>query len=272
MWQKERLLQIGAERLVGEGWRKILFLDADVLFESDDWPARVSHALDRYPLVQCFSEAVQAYDDRAVRKAGGVMAFLETGNREGTSKGLAWAMRAAVIERAGLYPHCIVGAGDSALFLAAIGTSAHGHAWRTLAERHPFLKCSGAKMVADYRAWAYRLQAAMDGPPGYLPGRVRSLAHGAYPHRQYYERHHLLAGFDPVAEVSTARGGALSWSPRGRARAMAVASYFRRRAEDGEHACLELTPPSGALWSRDVDDSGYMPTGDRCARLEPWPV
>jgi len=233
MWQKERLLQIGAERLVAEGWRKILFLDADVLFDSDDWPARVSTALERHPLVQCFSEATLSFDDLAIRKAGGVLAFDETGVCKGTSKGLAWAMRAEVVERAGLYTHCVVGAGDSALFYAAIGKFETGGVWRAIAADHPFLRYPGERMAADYQAWADRLHAAMEASPGCITGGVRTLAHGTFPTRQYYERHRLLAQFDPAVEISAQQDGALSWTGHGRWRAASVAAYFRGRAEDG---------------------------------------
>jgi hypothetical protein len=39
LWQKERLLQIGAERLVDQGCEGIALLDADIVFETDDWAA-----------------------------------------------------------------------------------------------------------------------------------------------------------------------------------------------------------------------------------------
>ena len=54
MWQKERLLQIGAERLIDDGFEKIALLDADIIFEKSSWPRLVSRALDTFPVVQCF--------------------------------------------------------------------------------------------------------------------------------------------------------------------------------------------------------------------------
>jgi hypothetical protein len=241
MWQKEQLLQIGAERLLAQGYRKIAFLDADILFDSTDWPTAVSRALDRYSVVQCFSDALQFFANGANPMPAGITAFIQTGIRAGTAKGLAWAMRSEVIEAVGLYPHCVVGSGDSALFIAVAGMLRGGRAWREFALDHPFLRYTSAELAADYHAWGERLQAAMQGAPGFVSGRVVALAHGSLLKRRYHERHRLLAGFDPAAELSEGVCGALRWTRRGRTRAAAVAAYFRGRNEDAACSAQDST-------------------------------
>jgi hypothetical protein len=38
MWQKERLLNIGIDKIINEGYEKVAWLDADIIFEDDAWP------------------------------------------------------------------------------------------------------------------------------------------------------------------------------------------------------------------------------------------
>ena len=99
MWQKERLLQIGGERLLAEGYSGLVFLDADILFHDEEWPLRVTDGLHRYPAVQCFSVAVMSYADMVVRTESGVKVWQEEGYRSGPAKGCAWAMRSDLFAR-----------------------------------------------------------------------------------------------------------------------------------------------------------------------------
>ncbi len=57
MWQKERLLNLAIEALP-PSCSKVVWLDADLIFEEADWPERTARLLDRHPLVQPFSHAV----------------------------------------------------------------------------------------------------------------------------------------------------------------------------------------------------------------------
>ena len=68
LWQRERLWNL-ALQAVPTDCRKIARLDADILFESADWPHTASQRLDEFPLVQLFSEA---YDQPAEAMPGAV--------------------------------------------------------------------------------------------------------------------------------------------------------------------------------------------------------
>ena len=230
MWQKERLLQIGAEYLLEEGYEKVVLLDSDVLFDSDDWPLRVSRALESYSIVQCYSHAVQNYDEISISSPSGVNAYFGQSRLTRSSKGLAWAVRGDLIESAGLFPHCIVGAGDSALFLAAIGKTAPAAAWLEWTRNRPFLRHSSEKLAANYFAWASKFQKAMVGRAGFIRGNVAALTHGSLYKRRYHKRHYLLKRFDPFAELATHSCGALCWNDAANRRAKAVAEFFLSRA------------------------------------------
>jgi hypothetical protein len=55
MFQKERLLNVALKR-VPPGCTAIAWLDCDVVFASDDWPDQTMKALERFAIVQLFSE------------------------------------------------------------------------------------------------------------------------------------------------------------------------------------------------------------------------
>jgi hypothetical protein len=246
MWQKERLLQIGAERLVDQGFRALVFLDADVIFENSDWPAVVSAALGRHRVVQCFAEALVQYSDQVLTESSGVRRYLETGSLTGRV-GYAWAMRADLFSTVGLYQHCVGGGGDSMLFLGAIGLASIDSAWRASLQPHDFIKVAGPAMLSHYRTWADRFVEAVGGEVGYADLKIATLAHGARRNRHYSARHQILEGFDPTREVAFKPGGALEWTPVGERRREPVAAYFRARDEDGTAPTRPDHPNGGRI-------------------------
>jgi hypothetical protein len=232
MWQKERLLQVGAERLLDEGYEKIVFLDADVEFETAAWPRIVDRALEDAPAVQCFSTVRTDSGGRARAHHGAVKHFLECGELS-PWHGVAWALAAEVVEAPGLYQHCIVGSGDSALMVAILGLAHASDAWETTLRHRAFLRHAGPAMVSHYQDWARRLVAVTGGTVVYADMTLDLMSHGTLENRQYVERHRLLEGFDPTREVTYDVAAPLRWTPAGEARREPVASYFRTRDEDG---------------------------------------
>jgi len=71
MWQKERLLQIGAQHLIDEGYSAVIFLDADVIFHDPGWPTAVLRSLMAKPVIQCFSNVRFCFNDQIwISKSG----------------------------------------------------------------------------------------------------------------------------------------------------------------------------------------------------------
>lgn len=232
LWQKERLLQIGAERLVDQGFGGIVFLDADLIFERDDWPSVVHAALQRHRVVHCFAESTIEYSDEVLVESSGVKSYLETGSVEGRV-GYAWAMRAELFAAAGLYQHGVVGGGDTMLFLGALGlTNVDADRIDTL-KPHDFVYQLGSAMLSHYQSWAARFLAASAGEVGYADLKIAGLQHGARRDRRYRARQSLLVGFDPAREVAFSNGGPFVWTPSGERLREPLVAYFRARNEDG---------------------------------------
>ena len=232
MWQKERLLQIGGERLAAEGYSGLVFLDADVLFHDDEWPLRVADALNCYPAVQCFSVAVSNYADVVVCARSGVKEWQQEGCLPGSAKGFAWAMRSDLFASVGLYQHCVVGGGDSALSLAALGLAHGPDAWRETLSSQAFIRRAGPTMLAHYQVWAGRFFRSAGEAAGCVEGTIEALVHGSYERRQYGDRHEILAGFDPERDVVAAEGRAFAWTEAGESRREPVRLYLLDRRED----------------------------------------
>jgi len=175
----------------------------------------------------------------------GVKCYLETGSLAGRV-GYAWAMRADLFSRVGLYQHCVVGGGDSMLFLSAVGLASVDSAWREGLKPHDFIKGTGPAMLSHYRDWADRFLEAAGSEVGYADLKIATLAHGPRRNRHYSARHQILEGFDPTREVAFKPGGAFEWTPSGERRREPVAAYFRTRDEDRTRRHVPMTPTGDA--------------------------
>jgi hypothetical protein len=232
MWQKERLLRLGGEALIRAGYRKLVMLDADVLFDDMSWPERVSRALDALPIAQCFSVAEHRFVDRPELQPSIAYAHRNGGITQNVSPGLAWGIRSEVFLEAGLFEYCVVGGGDSAFGYGALGLAHDRTAWDATLPRRGFMRDPGPVMLAAYQAWARRLMRITAGEFGYVDGKIISLPHGTKSDRKYSTRHQLLAGFEPERELTSDAGGPFFWTRVGSHRRDAVARYFFERKED----------------------------------------
>ena len=246
MWQKERLLNIAAEKVPAE-CRKIAWVDSDVLFADDGWPERANEALEEVLLLHLFQECSDLPRDARPEEWGGdgpgvpapsmVYRMIAEGIapedlllrhprvRRTATNGLAWASRREVLDAHGFYDACILGSGDRAILSAAIGK---------------FDCCTrglqmSARRAAHYLAWAQPYFETVRGRIGYLPGRVLHLWHGEIKDRRYGDRDRDLAAldFDPFDDIALDPGGAWRWSSDKPDLHAFIKSYFASRNEDG---------------------------------------
>jgi hypothetical protein len=247
MWQKERLLNI-ALRNVPSTCHKIAWLDCDVLFETDDWALRASHALDEVAIVHLFHERhdllPDADPDRSSRnteatafssiyKAATGQAVPDEFRRSGavgalrSTTGLAWAGRREALERHGFYDACILGCGDKAIVCGALGKLEDG----TLSSR------MNPRRAEHYLAWARTFAETVRGSVGYVPGRIFHLWHGDLRDRQYTERFAWLEQFDPFTDIVLDTNGCWRWRSDKPDLHAGIRHYFESRHEDGNGTC-----------------------------------
>lgn len=260
MWQKERLLNVGIRHLLGRGYRKIAWIDADVVFtDRTHWPWHVAAALEEKALCQVFGQVLVEQDGgRTLLPGVSAIRYHDfTGcwmnqNRRGPSRrtpfgyplgysGFGWAARAEVLEEVELFDRAVVGGGDKLIYAASLG----------LDERHrkklphlldstlrPCRDCGHANeapaYVDDYLAWAERWDAAVGGRVGWTDRTIRSLFHGDRRDRRYTRRRDILLrhGYDPADDLELAGDGTWRWASDKPDLHLEVGNYFFERRED----------------------------------------
>ena len=213
IWQKERLLNRAIEALPADV-TEVVWIDADIIFENDDWADSVHEALQNFTLVQCFSEVIdlpfgyQKGDDLNIspentRKSFAYMAnvneqnafslkpnIIHTGS---VARGFAWAAKRAFIQKQKLYDACITGSGDRALAFAAFNRP------------QPVVKSLSMNTLRTnhYLNWATEFSKELSGSISYIDGRIFHLWHGNLGDRGYSTRHQLFSDlpFDPMTDL-----------------------------------------------------------------------
>jgi hypothetical protein len=240
LWQKERLLNIALQALPS-GCRKVVWIDSDVVFGSDDWPQQTSELLDRFTLVQPFTHIYRMLQGWVPGQArppefeslSSVPFLIASGMPVATclgtpasqiqcTPGYAWAANREFLEDYRLYDACIVGGADSAMARAAYGRFEDALRLQHLNRDH-------------YLAWAVPFHEAVRSNVAFLPGDLFHLWHGKTEHRRYRERNEELArfGFDPEMDVHIDQSGIWRWSSEKPDLHAFVREYFCSRREDG---------------------------------------
>lgn len=243
LWQKERLLNLGISRLP-EDCDKVAWLDADILFDRDDWAVETARLLQEYVVVQPFLEVVrlgpggppgdvgalpvgrgegEVYYGMAYGVAAKGRRSLASFARHG-SPGIAWAARRDLLRKHGIYDREPLGGGD---MLTARG----------MYRKSPVLRRAhySPKALEHMRAWGKAFRADVRGSVGYVAATVIHLWHGSREDRQYRARREILVDhdYDPERDVEIGPEQALCWSSDKPDLHRAVREYFEGRAEDG---------------------------------------
>lgn len=239
LWQKERLLNIGLQRLADQGYDGLLWVDADLLWLEPDWPQRIAKALETNPIVQCFDQSLCMYDDVHKQYEHSAMSSLVTTGLMAGVRGGAWAVRAECLPKEGLlYDRRIVGGGDScfAISCAIDPTSARFN-------RDPLLRSHLQTWNHDCRSHYCRWLSKTRhyGQAGYVKQAVQFLPHGKHIRRQYGRlRDPILRNYNPTT-VTAKPDGPLTWMPGvDNQLRLRVYQYFYSRKED--EVCYQ--PPS----------------------------
>lgn len=246
LWHKENALNLGFQRLPAD-WRYAAWVDADVRPARADWFNETVHMLQKHPVVQMWSEAVdlgpnynevQRHRSFAWCYREGMDLPDEPGYSGSARRakstwywhpGFAWAItRPAFDAVGGLIDHAILGSADDHMARSLIGRVAPAlHRGLTEAYRQRVL------------LWQRRAQAYLDSNLGYVPGRIDHFYHGPKKYRRYKSRWNILVdrAFDPDTDLKRNSQGVweLETLP-GDARQAALRDdlyrYFTQRQED----------------------------------------
>jgi len=260
MWQKERLLNVGISELRRRGYRKIVWLDADVIFEDVlHWPWHVAAKLEDVSLCQAFGQVLVEQDHGHSTLPGiSAVRYLElTGqlsnqNRRGPTRGLpfglplghsgyGWAARTEVFERVELFDQAVIGGADKLMYAASCGRERNWegrlrHLFRSTVPNCE--RCGHRNSAPDYKEafdrWAEEWHAAVGGRVGWVDLTLRSFYHGDRRNRLYEARRDILLRhrFDPRLDLALDEAGCWQWASDKPGLRLEVQNYLFERMED----------------------------------------
>jgi hypothetical protein len=240
-FQKENLINIGVRNALRlyPGAEYFAWVDADIRFFNPDVVSDTIHALERKPVAQMWSFAIdldphghplhfRGQNADAARSFGWCYA-----NQASFEKGYggavwhcgyAWAARRDTLEAmGGLYEHDIVGATDYHMAWSFVGKPTHGiHG-----------QCTPA-FKADALAWCRRACDVVQGNLGVVDGLIHHHWHGRKADRRYVERWKILVDneYDPALDLTRDLLGQLHLTGRKPKLLRDIAEYMRARNED----------------------------------------
>lgn len=199
MFHKERLCRL-LEKRIPKRFKKIVFLDADIVFDDDSWYKETSKLLDTHDAVQPFDTAAwldltytntQLTRECAVKMPGAMWDFKY-------HPGFAWAFRREWYNDVGFFDWAVTGSGDtlsSAMWL-----------------RKRFPEKFKSLPHAMKRSYGYYMQKTVPTIT-YCEGVVSHLYHGSRSKRQYSERHKFLDVNEDIEDmIHLNKDGVYEWN------------------------------------------------------------
>jgi hypothetical protein len=231
MWQKERLLNIGIKKLLKEGYRKVAWVDADILFEDKDWLKKLSEKLEEYPVCQLFSKIYRDRDrDRTGDyELGAVSSYKKESVFPTLCPGGGWGARAEVLKEISLYDSAIVGGGDFLLFCAC-----YNEALEDEETKERLINKYGNLFFKHYFNWAKKWNSIIKGKVGYVDVLAKVLYHGDHKDRKYDSRNDPLIKykFNPEEDLKLDKNECWEWATDKKKLHKTIRNYFYIRKED----------------------------------------
>lgn len=229
LWQKERLLNLAIESLPSKV-DKIVWIDADLIFQNENWFNETEAALDEFPVVQPFEYVTEdgvGDGEPSPNKEGHGFAKGYVDQKEFDPKcwpkcGLTWAMRREAIPN-GLYDKSIIGNGD-ALQLAA---------WMGQWDNY-LINLMPPKTRKEYLLSKYEDYSVVESKIGYVKGVITHLYHGNAKNRRYFERNKILINndFDSLEDIVLDDNGLYKLSSNKPRLYEDLKQYFSERRDD----------------------------------------
>jgi len=236
LWQKERLLNY-AETLLPPECDAVVWVDADILFDSKDWPEKTLRMLRYNHVGQPYETPYEAkLSDLShrwpVRQS--TCAAYRKGHEDyyhfgKFHPGFVWAMRRDTWRAiGGLLESCVVGNGDIHMCRGFFDVDL----WND--------RVMNSAWANDADRWRSTAWSVIRGRVGFVPGLITHLWHGDRANRKYIERLTYLGhnGYNPPKDLIR-KGELLSWSPyamRNKKRMVSlVHDYFEERNHEQPH-------------------------------------
>ena len=219
MFHKEQLCHI-LEKHVSWWYTKLLFLDADIIFERPKWYSEVSTKLNQFQVVHPFESCKWldlSYTQILCERRSVVTQQSEKIYNSTYHPGFAWAFQRSWFRKNGFFRYAITGSGDT---LSAA-------AWLNQDLGKYVLQQALKPAYEDYKKRLIKPTIA------YLPGSVWHLYHGERKNRKYSDRHKILDGISDIrAELKKSFWGILAFKKPDCQMHQKLKQYFIERSDD----------------------------------------
>jgi hypothetical protein len=233
LWHKERLIQIGIDRALADGFDKVVWSDADVIFKDSNWLQNISTALDKHDIVQCFDSLDEEFNDRTQSGESALSFILSKKRKKGFAPGGCWAATKDFLQNNRLYDKCICGGGDNIFLLGCIPSEI-----AKLNDENMMpttYKWHSKKLYDDYCKHLLKCRAYIDQKPnrvGVVRQKILCLPHGTAQNRNYQSRHAFLYNFDPDKDIYLNKDNVYELADNCTELRNNLRNYFQNRDED----------------------------------------
>jgi len=227
LFQKERLCHI-LEKSIPKQYSKLLFLDADLIFDNSEWYSRLSERLNSFNVVQPFSTALwlDITYKHIVKQRSSIIFNLKLGDIQSIVKGgvlgfhpgFAWGFQRSWFKKNGFFQEAVLGDGDTLSSTSWINREF----FDDFIEKRKYITLA-AKEYVD----------SLDRPTVcYLEGTIYHLWHGDGKKRQYRERRNILKGLADIRDILKVDSSGI-YALKNDLLKSRIIKYFRDRDDDG---------------------------------------
>ena len=209
LWHKENLINIGISRLPAD-WKYVAWIDGDITFRKSSWALDTLHALQRYSIVQPWSDAYdlgphdehmqlhksfayQYWNKQPVSPTGPNFWSFAGGPYTYPHSGYAWAATRQAIEwLGGLIEICILGAADHHMALGLVGE---------IDKSMP--GGLNQNYIDTLHLWQARALTHVNRNIGFVQGTIEHAFHGRKADRKYVDRWEIITknDYNPVTDI-----------------------------------------------------------------------
>ena len=219
MFHKERMCRI-LETKVPSKYKKLLFIDGDVLFANDTWYSDISKLLDTHDAVQPFEtcEWLDLTYTNVTLTRKSVLFMKESVWNYNYHPGFGWAFRRDWYRKVGFFDWAVSGSGDTLSSASWLKKS--------------FPKIFKSLPTSLKPAYSEFTTKPVPRITYYVNSKIQHLYHGSKTNRQYVERHKIIDNEQDIRKLITInKDGMYEWIDKDKWNPLFL-DYFRSRTDD----------------------------------------
>ena len=230
IFQKERLCYV-LEKHIPSNFKKLIFIDTDLVFDNINWYTEVSNKLDSVNIVQPFSNAIwlDITYKKIMKERIPIVFSIKFGimNNPGTlggyHPGFAWGFQRAWYRKYGFYQYGILGGGD------AFSSTA----WINKIYDNMFPD-NRLKYIKPFIPSLNEYSKSIKETPSicYVKGNVYHLWHGDNKNRQYNRRRLITNSLDDIRDILKVDKSGI-FALKDHSYKSKILKYFKNRDDDG---------------------------------------